>query len=70
MCNNKILEWFQTNVGVRQGCILSPSLFNLFLETMMTNSLEDLDGTVTVGGKQINSLRSTDDIDHVAGNRK
>eukprot|EP00794_Sanderia_malayensis_P008574 gene8574-biopygen6861 len=69
MCDNKMLQWFQTNVRVRQGCILSPSLFNLFLEQIMMNALEDFDGTVVVGGRKINNLRFKDDIDLVAGNR-
>ena len=40
-------DWFRTAVGVRQGCLLSPTLFNVFLETIMTNALEDHEGTVS-----------------------
>ena len=39
LLNNKIGEFFRTTVGVRQGCILSPTLFNLFLENIRRETL-------------------------------
>ena len=36
--NNSIGDWFRTTVGVRQGCLLSPTLFNVFLERIMTDA--------------------------------
>ena len=70
MCENKNLEWFQINVGVRQGCILSPSLFNLFIEQIMSDALKDFDGSGKVGRRDISNLRFTDDIDLIAGSRE
>ena len=55
-------DWFRTTVGVRQGCILSPTLFNVFLERIMTDALEDHQGTVSIGGI-ITNLRFADDDD-------
>ncbi|WP_419633809.1 reverse transcriptase domain-containing protein, partial [Thiolapillus sp.] len=38
--NGSIGDWFRTTVGVPQGCLLSPTLFNIFLERIMTDALE------------------------------
>ena len=65
--NNSIGDWFRTTVGVRQGCVLSPTLFNIFLERIMTDTLNDHEGTVTIGGRNITNLRFADDIDGLAG---
>ena len=45
--NGSIGDWFRTSVGVQQGCLLSPTIFNLFLERIMTDVLEDHEGTVS-----------------------
>ena len=65
--NSGIGHWFWTTVGVRQGCLLSPILINIFLERMMTDALEDHEGTVSTGGRTVTNLRFADDIDGLAG---
>ena len=65
--NNSIRDWFRTTAGVRQGCLLSSTLFNIFLERIMTDALEDHEGTVSVGGRAITNLRFADDSDALAG---
>ena len=46
--NGSIGEWFRTTVKVRQGCLLSPTLFNIFLEWIMSDALEEHDGKVNI----------------------
>ena len=60
-------EWFHTSVGVRQGCLLSPTPFNIFLEDIMTHALENFNGTISIGGRPITNLRFADDIDGITG---
>ena len=56
----------QKIVGVRQGFLLSPTLFNIFLERIMSDALEEHDGKVSIGGRNITNLRFADDIDALA----
>ena len=64
--NGSIGKWFRTTVGVRQGCLLSPTHFNIFLERIMSDALEEHDGKVSIGGRNITNLRFADDIDALA----
>ena len=64
--NGSIGEWFRTTVGVRQGCLLSPTLFNICLERIISDALEEHDGKVSIGGRNITNLRFADDIDALA----
>ena len=65
--NSSIRDWFRTTAGVRQGCLLSPTLFNIFLERITTDALEDHEDTVSIAGRTITNLRFVDDIDGLAG---
>ena len=58
--NGSMGEWFRTTVGVRQGCFLSPTVFNIFLEWIMSDAPEEHDGKASIGGKYIISLRFAD----------
>ena len=51
-------DWFQTGKGVRQGCILSPCLFNLYAEYIMKNAgLEEAQTGIKIAVKNLNNLR-------------
>ena len=65
--NSSIGDWFRTTAGVRQGCLLSPTLFNIFLKRITTDALEDHEGTVSTGRKTITNLRFADDTNGLAG---
>ena len=64
--NGSIGEKFRTTVGVRQGCLLPPTLFNIFLKRIMSDALEEHDGKVSIGGRNITNLWFADDIDALA----
>lgn len=67
LLNNKLGHFFPTTVGVRQGCLLSPVLFNLFLERIMLETLEDHHTSISIGGRPVCNLRFADDIDLMGG---
>ena len=55
-------DWLQIGKGVRQGCILSPCLFNLYAEYIMRNAgLEEAQAGIKIAGRNINNLRYADD---------
>ena len=60
--NGSTGEWFRTTVGVRQGCLLSPTLFNIFLERILCEALDDHEGSVSIGGRLITNFHFADDI--------
>ena len=56
------IDWFQIGTGVRQGCILSPYLFNLYAEYIMRNAgLEEAQAGIKIIGRNISNLRYADD---------
>ena len=55
-------EWFQIGKGVRQDCILSPCLYNLYAEYIMRNAgLEEAQAGIKIVRRNINNLRYADD---------
>ena len=57
-----ITDWFQIGKGVRQGCILSPCLFNFHAEYIMRNAgLEEAQAGIRIAGRNINNLRYADE---------
>ena len=55
-------DWFQIGKGVRQGCILSPCLFNFYAEYIMRKAgLEEAQSGIRISGRNISNLRYADD---------
>ena len=55
-------DWFQIGKGVRQGCILSPYLFNFYAEYIMRNAgLDEAQAGIKMAGRNINNLRYAED---------
>ena len=64
-------DWFQIGKGIRQGCILSPCLFNFYAEYIMRNAgLEEAQVGIKIAGRNINNLRYVDDTTLMAESRE
>jgi len=60
-------DWFQIGKGVHQGCILSLTLFNLYAEYIMRNTvLDEAQAGIRIAGRNINNLRYADDTTLIA----
>ena len=56
------MDWFKIGKGVRQGCVLSPCLFNLYEEYIMQNArLDEAQAGIKTARRTINNLRYADD---------
>ena len=56
------MDWFKVGKGVRQCCILSPCLFNLYAEYIMWNArLDEAQAGIKISGRNINNFRYADD---------
>ena len=64
-------DWFQIGKGVRQGCILSSCLFNLYAEYVMRNAeLDEAQDGIKTAGRNINNLRYADDTTLISKSKK
>ena len=64
-------DWFQIGKGVRQGCILSPCLFNLYAEYIMRNARPDeAQVGIKIAGRNINNLRYVHDTSLMAESKE
>ena len=64
-------DWFQIGKGVREGCILSPCLFNLYAEYIMRNAgLEEAQAGIKIARRNINNFRYADDTTLMAEVKK
>ena len=60
-------DWFQIGKGVRQGCILSPCLFNLYAEYIMRNTgLDEARAGIKIAGRNSNDLKYAEDTTLIA----
>jgi hypothetical protein len=71
MINGHVTDWFQIHTGVRQGCVLSPLLYALFINDLV-KELNALNRGVEIeeGGKKLSALLYADDIVLLAENKK
>ena len=64
-------DWFQIGKRVRQGCILSPCLFNFYAEYIMWNAgLDEIQAGIKIAGRNIDNLRYADDTTLMAENEE
>ena len=64
-------DWFQIGKGVRQGCILSPCLFNLYAEYIIRNAgMEEARAEIKIAWRNINNLRYADDTTLMAESKE
>ena len=70
LLRHEVSYWFCTRVGARQGCLLSPTLFNTCLEYSMLETLDCFEGSVSISGRFVTNLQFADAIDLVAGQVK
>ena len=64
-------DWFQIGKEVRQGCILSPCLFNLYAEYINRNvGLDEAQAGIKIAGRNINNLRYADDTTLIAESKE
>ena len=65
------MDWFQIGKGVRQGCILSPCLFNLHAEYTMTNArLDETQARIKIARSNINNVRYANDNNLMAESKE
>ena len=68
---HRTTDWFQIGKGVRQACILSLCLFNLYAEDIKQNArLSESQAGINISGRNTNNLRYTDDTTLMAGSKK
>ena len=58
---NGVTDWFKFELGVRQGCVISPGMYNIYSEHIMRCVLEEHHGGITIGGRRETNLRFADD---------
>ena len=63
-------DWFHIGKGVRQGCVLSPCLFNLYAEYVRNSGLDEAQAGIKIAGRNINNLRYVDDTILMAESKK
>ena len=64
---HRTMDWFKIGKGVREGCILSPCLFNLYAEYIMQNArLDEAQTKIKIARRNINNLRYADDTTFMA----
>ena len=68
---HRTTDWFQIGKGVRQGCIWSPCLFNLYVEYIMRNTgLDEAQAEIKIARRNINNLRYADDTTLMAESKE